>query len=72
MKLLETYTKLSDYPLMTKDNIGKIHPQMEDIFNDKEFLISDLLSKYIHISHLCSSSIVCTGDHSGIVMELDC
>ena len=38
MKLLETYNKFKDDPLMTKDKIQKIHPQMQDFFSDEESL----------------------------------
>ena len=36
--IFETYNKLKDDPLMTKDKIQKIHPQMQDFFSDKESL----------------------------------
>ena len=44
---------------------------MQDFYSDEESLKFDL-SKYIHISQVCTSSIACTGDHLGIVMELHC
>ena len=38
MKLLETYNKLKDDPLMTKEKIQKIHPQKQDFVSDEESL----------------------------------
>ena len=38
MKLLETYNKLKDNPLMTKEKIQEIHPQMQVFFSDEESL----------------------------------
>ena len=38
MKLLETYNKLKDDPLMAKEKTQKIHPQMQDFFSDEESL----------------------------------
>ena len=35
-KRLETYNKLKNNPLMTKDKIQKIYPQIQDFFSDKE------------------------------------
>ena len=37
-KHLETYNKLKNNPLMTKDKIQKIYPQIQDFFSDKESL----------------------------------
>ena len=34
-KLLETYSKLKDDPLMTKDKIHRFYPDMEEFFSDK-------------------------------------
>ena len=64
-KLLKTYNKLKDDPL-TKEDIQKIHPQMQDFFSDEESLLYDL-SKYMHISQGCSSLMACISDHLGIV-----
>ena len=44
---------------------------MQDILSGKESLCYDL-SKSIHISQVCSSSIACISDHGGIVVEPDC
>ena len=38
MKLLDMYNKLKDDPLMTKEKIQNIHPQMLDFFSDEESL----------------------------------